>query len=324
MYQIRKMSDYSKPKEKLSQKFMNSITILLYQSQLMGLVTFGRTLRPSKIRLFWNVLLFTVYAYSIGHCVYTVASFNREMIYKATDVIILVINLVYVSTAWITAITNRDLFVEFLVKVFDFDGKLQTMGIKINYQKSKKRIVLQGLIRWVVLGVLIGNLVAIALWNRAEMIVEIMAYCLLVINSAICHQSVEMIALLRARFFILNKQINQLVQHFYKKNSRNLLQAKNTKQLFALSKICALHHHLSKLVKLFNEVFGVVLLLMFGVSFTVIVITIFYLTVALQSTELVISDIVNPLLSNLTFVFDTIYVCDICYSTIEEVDQFVL
>ncbi|XP_008195702.2 putative gustatory receptor 28b [Tribolium castaneum] len=181
--------------------------------------------------------------------------------------------------------------------------------------------MVQSLGRVGVLVVIIGTLAIIANLNGDTMIVEAMAYILLAMNSAVCHQTIELVKMLKIRFVILNKQINNLIEYF-QKNKIGPVETKGTnKQLNTLNKICALHHHLSKLVKLFNETFGIVLLLMFGVSFVVIVITIFFFTANVQAGELYFMSLLNPILSNVTFVIDVVYVCDVCYSTIEEANK---
>lgn len=316
------MSDFQKPREKLFQKFINSIRILLLQSQIFGLVTFTPdylNFRPSTVRFFLNLLCIFVYLPANLYCIYITAFSEYMVIYKTTNIIILGVNVVYVTTSWVCALLKRNLFIEFLLKIVDFDTKLQTMNIKVNYKMTYKKIMIQSLIRVGVLVVIVGVLASAAYMRGEIMIVESMAYILLLMNSAVCHQAIELVQLIKIRFVILNKQIFNLISYFQKSNI-NAIQIKNTsKQLNTLNKICALHHHLSKLVKLFNDIFGVSLLFMFGVSFVVTVISIFFFTAIIQAGELSFLTLMIPILSNITFVIDAVYVCDVSYSAIEEV-----
>ncbi|XP_044265397.1 putative gustatory receptor 28b [Tribolium madens] len=320
------MSDFQKPiRNELFQKFVSSIRILLIKSRIFGLVTFTpdqSNFRPSNRRIFFNIVFIFIYLPIILYCIYITAfSEDLYMIYKTTNIIILGLNVVYVVTSLICAITKRDMFVEFLLKLVDFDTKIQTMNIKVNYNKIHRKIMIPCLVRIGVLTVIISTLAIMANLNGDEMIVESMAYILLVMNSAVCHQSIELVKMLKIRFVILNKQINNLIDYF-QKNKISTVEMKSTnKQLNTLNKICALHHHLSKMIKLFNDTFGIVLLLMFGVSFVVIVIMTFFFTGIIQAGELYFMTLLNPILSTITFIIDVVFVCDVSYSTIEEANK---
>ncbi|RZC41361.1 7tm 7 domain containing protein, partial [Asbolus verrucosus] len=139
---------------------------------------------------------------------------------------------------------------------------------------------------------------------------RISRHLLLVVNSATSHQSVELISMLRARFVILNNQINSLIK------STPLIGEPT--RLLPLNQICALHHHLSKLITLFNDIFGVILLLMFGICFIIMVLIVFFTVVELQATHTNWFIIVLRIVMTLNFFVDPIYVCDVCYATVEE------
>ncbi|KAH0821549.1 hypothetical protein GEV33_001242 [Tenebrio molitor] len=141
-------------------------------------------------------------------------------------------------------------------------------------------------------------------------LMECSALFMLVMNSALCFLAIELIHILRARFKVLNQHINTLAQQGTKKTRKQ--------GILPLNKICTLHHHLSKLIKSFNEIFGVILLLMFTLSFLVIVLSLFYTTAELQSSVIVWMDAFYAFMTSVTFIIDTIYVCDACYSTIQE------
>ncbi|KAJ3647481.1 hypothetical protein Zmor_019358 [Zophobas morio] len=318
---MAKIIQFHKTDDKLSQKFLHSIRLLLLQSKIFGFITFNETtFEPSKLHSFLNFLAVVAYLPAISYSVYSTAIYDTLLIYKATDIMILAGNVVYMVTAWVCATTKRDLFVDFLVKVIEFDAQLQAMGTRMNYTKWQKKILVQCLVRHVIVVANVGTLVYITLPKGSNMVVESMAYVLIMMNSVICHQTGELVLMLKARFTILNKLILSLVDRFKKSGARTSKQS-NVEHLLTLSKICALHHHLSKLVRLFNDAFGLILLLMFAVSFVIIVISIFYLNVVLKTSVFYAIDVFNPLLANVTFVMNVVYICDACYSTIEEVKR---
>ncbi|RZB38944.1 7tm 7 domain containing protein, partial [Asbolus verrucosus] len=201
--------------------------------------------------------------------------------------------------------------VKFLVKIVDFDVKLHMNAITINYGRSRKKMLFQQMGRLIYLSLLITFLVVSTAVPKKIYIGfgQISGYVLLIINSASCHQSIELISMIEARFVILNKQINNLV-----KGTQLALVGKHGSRYLPLNQICALHHHLSKLITLFNDIFGVILLLMFGVSFTVMVLVVLYIVVQLQASHTNWFLILVRMVSSLSFFVDPFYVCDVCYA----------
>ncbi|RZB39054.1 7tm 7 domain containing protein, partial [Asbolus verrucosus] len=151
---------------------------------------------------------------------------------------------------------------------------------------------------------------------------EIAWFEAMLVNSAVCFQIVEMISMIKMRFAILNTRINKLVQ-FFASNKVNTVNAKGElkNRFLVLTKICSLHHHLSKLIRLFNDTFGLILLLMFGTSFVEIVTTSFFTSGLLQASQINWLYVIAIIVSCMNFALDVIYVCDVCYKTIKEANK---
>src|SRR5699024_1120932 len=153
------------------------------------------------------------------YCIYIQVTVQYvEPITKATNVMILVGNGIYVVTAWVSAIAKRDSCIDFWLKLIDFDTKLQTMGIRINYKKRQRKILIHLLSRYFFIT---ANIFAL-LWMSLEdagsnLIVDSMAYFLIIINSAICHQTGEIVSMIKMRFVILNTQLQKMID-FLRKN----------------------------------------------------------------------------------------------------------
>jgi hypothetical protein len=313
------MFHVSKPKEPVFQKFSNAIKILLINSQIFGLVTITstpKTFQPSKIKCIWNVAILCIYTSTIAYIVYlTVAEFIETTgIQRTTNTMVMISSAVYLGTVWVSSITKSDQFVKFLMTIVDLDEKLFSNDIRLDYDKTKKHIVLQMVARKTLFVFYFGFFIIVDLQYRDfnSYLMECSALFMLVMNSALCFLVIELIHILRARFKVLNQHINTLAQQGTKKTRKQ--------GILPLNKICTLHHHLSKLIKSFNEIFGVILLLMFTLSFLVIVLSLFYTTAELQSSVIVWMDAFYAFMTSVTFIIDTIYVCDACYSTIQEVD----
>ncbi|RZC38195.1 7tm 7 domain containing protein, partial [Asbolus verrucosus] len=288
---------------------------------ILGLVTFTHsesTFRPFKSRCIWSVLAIFIDASMVVYFVFKVLTLKIDLkvVYKGSQVLLVCFSGCYMVTTWICSIVKREQFIEFLVKIIDFDVKLHTHSITINYERSRRKILYQLVGRLVYLFLMLAlTLIFSFLLEATYTIVGRMSTCiLLIVNSATCHQSIELISMVRARFVILNKQIYNLAKS-------KQVTGKSTNRLVPLNHICALHHHLSKSITLFNSTFGLILLLMFGMSFVVIVSTIFYATIELQSSHTNWFILFYRTFSTLGFYVDPIYLCGVCYSTIEEANR---
>jgi hypothetical protein len=312
----------------LVQKFLDMQKVFLVHNQIYGLATFTYTdtnFRFSKLRCFYIISLLTVFCLLMA-CFLAMALTvtSEDSIYKGTTVITVVSSTIYVATTWIFCLVKCHEHMELLSMIIDFDVKLQTSCVIINHQKSKKRTVIKLAGRYIYLALLVVyyikfSSVSMEISDKSMVLPLIfMAF----FNSAVCYQTIELVSLLRSRFKILNKQISILVKQFATSDSVKFVSVDNRKKFFTLSKICALHHHLTKSVKLFNAIFGVTLLFMFGVSFIVIVLSLFYTSAELQSNEIAWNSILTMIAPSISFFIDLIWVCDVCYSTIEEVRSF--
>jgi hypothetical protein len=232
----------------------------------------------------------------------------------------LVLALVYVSGTLFSNLLRSKKLIELLHRMIEFDVTLQSSCVVINYQEHRRRMLLRLIgiyILFVVYFVCHENL---SPWINlpVDRYFQLFGCVLLLFNSAMCFLVTELIRLLKVRFAILNKQLNQLVKYF-SLHSTNRPHARET--FLHFTKICTLHHLLSKSVRLFNDVFGLTLLLMFGLIFVVMVIGFFYATALLHADRMNWEQLVFSLIPASHGVICSLYVCDVCYSTVEEVKR---
>ncbi|KAJ3637018.1 hypothetical protein MTP99_000509 [Tenebrio molitor] len=123
------------------------------------------------------------------------------------------------------------------------------------------------------------------------------------------------------RFVTLNQQVNTLIKHFSNQDLSPIEKSNMSNKFLFLSKICALHHHLSKLIKLFNNTFGLNMLMTFGFSFVMITVSLFYVSITVQSTNVDPMVLVYACLTCICYGIDCFYICDVCYSTVEEANK---
>ncbi|KAJ3647884.1 hypothetical protein Zmor_019734 [Zophobas morio] len=308
----------------LFQRFLATISLVLLHGQIIGLVIFasnGKKLYSSMWRKLYTISVLCIYLAFSVFCIYTILGVTDvPSVYKYSSYIILVGNALYAVTVCFSSIIITKKY-KLQKKIIDFDVQLQTTCVIIDYNKTKKRTICHLLERYIV--IILLNIYYHWSMERSqfgEKMGEVSAFFLTIFSSAVCYQAIELVWVLQTRFIILNKQINTLVA-----SSTMAIATTDTKQpqkiFTTLCKICTLHHHLCKCVKLFNEVFGVVLLSMFAVSFVVIVHCLFYTSIALQRSVMNWAEVIYADNSSLSFIVDSIFVCHVCYTTIEEVNK---
>ncbi|RZB39709.1 gustatory receptor Gr64 [Asbolus verrucosus] len=282
--------------------------------------------RPSKLRYIYNAFLICGYCTMVSYSQFQWINVEMPPLVKMLRISFLGVFEIQMVATWGCSLTNGRNFIEFLLKIVDFDVKLQANRTIIDYNKNRKRIQFHFVGSCFLLTVIFFSYM---FFTRSEDVherfPEVAFNLLVLINSIICYQTTEFISMIRTRFGILNKQINKMVKSSLRNDINTIIEGvvDSKPQFLALSKICSLHHHLSKMVKLFNGTFGLILLFMFGTSFLVIVISFFYITAMSLATEFrLVAAIFTPV-SCMSFVIDTVYVCDVCYSTVGESGELI-
>ncbi|KAJ3647883.1 hypothetical protein Zmor_019733 [Zophobas morio] len=306
-------------------RFLSTVNLLLIHGQIVGLVTFTydkKKFQSCAWRKLYSVFLILVHLAFMSFCMYVIPTITgANSIYKNTGYIIMVANAAYAVTVWSSSILGSDSYIKLLGKMIDFDVQLQTSCVIIDYNKARKRVAFHLLGRYVFVTLLcVYYHFSQARSQLAQKVAEVAAIFLIFFNSAICYQATELVTILKTRFMLLNKQITSLVDSSTTTVPKN--GTKQTQKDFAiLCKVCTLHHHLSKCVRFFNQAFGVILLAMFAVSFISIVLCLFYTSVALQKTVLNWDEVLYTTAASVPFIVDSIFVCHVCYTTIEEADK---
>jgi hypothetical protein len=313
-------------KEPIYRKFLKMAKIFLHHSQIFGLAPFGfneTNFHSSRPKLIYNMSLMVAYLVLFGYCVCAIPTLaflpNK---YITTITVINVADAVYISTILICSLVKRNKLMKLLGKIIEFDVTLQTKCVIVDYQKGKKRMISKLVGRYIYLGTHFFLSFYLSPWTDVprNKFFQLSGLTLILLNSAMCYQVTELVLILKRRFAILNRQLKNLAK-YSKKNGVNTVcgDANNEKMIFFFGKICSLHHLLSKSTKLFNNIFGLSLLLMFGVTFIITVISSFYSTVELQQKKINWMSLFYTFLPSANFVFDALYVCQVCYSTVEEV-----
>jgi hypothetical protein len=313
--------------EELSQRFISSLRFFLILGQIFGMVSFtfaetkfcaSKVLTIGIILRICTTLLLTLYM------LYKMSLDDvGPVVQKTTNIIGIWCGGTLVVNVWSSNLLNRDKFIEFLLKIGYFDSQVPTRCVLEIYRKSEKQIVKFFLIKLVSLASFFfcHSFLLLQQESLIYQLTEIFTCFLVMISGMWCHESAAMVYMLKIRFITLNQQVKDLVKYYANQHLSQVGQNKNTvENSLLLGKICVLHHHLSKLVTIFNDIFGVNLLLMFGFNFIIITVALFYGSAEVQSSEKNWLVGICIFLTCLCCGIDCFYTCSVCHLTVEAVN----
>lgn len=314
------MSKLEKVKNKIFQRFLNTFQVLIWVDKCSGVtaVTYSNGQFHSSIpNIYGNIFASLIYLLLILYCIYgNINDDKLDTIHKTTNILLVITWGCYVAGIWLASAIKSGRFAGFLVAIVAFDIKLyEASGISLNYARKKRKLLIQLCLRGV-FGSIYVFFYAFFFNSEQEFYDQLqhcIAFLMLFVNSVFCHHSAELVNLIHERYVILNEEIKKIVKLSYQ------LPDKKPERILSLSRICSLHHHLTKLIKDFNNIYGIVLLMMFALSFICTVLSVFYTTGELQARQINWEAVFYDASTCITFIIDCVYVCDVCYSTIEEV-----
>jgi hypothetical protein len=305
-------------------EFLSIAKILSIHSQIFGLMplSFNKAnFIISTPKLFYTIVLLVLNLGLGGYSTVVVPQFSD--VFSTTMTMVIVGQMIFISCTLLCSILTSNKRTELLNNLIEFDVTLQENCMVINYQKDRRKMLLRLLGIYTFLIVYFVWHENLSLWKDfpVDRFFRLYGLAMHAFNNAVFYLVTELVLILKIRFATLNKQLNHLVKYFSLRRCTNTLHRRVIvrQKFLRFTKICTLHHLLSKSVRLFNDVFGLTLLMMFGANFVEIVITFFYVTIQLQANEVNWKHSWFTVLSAVNFIIYSIVVCDVCYSTVEEV-----
>jgi hypothetical protein len=320
MYRSSKMV---KTNEKPFQKFISSIRFFLILGQIFGMIPFSHTenkFRSSNATITRTICTVCLIVTLTAYLLYiNVAEDGSLPVQKTTNLLCICTGTSFIVTIWINNLLKRDKLMEFLLKIFDFDRQIPSARAAKIYQKISKQSMKYFLFKHFFLSVyIIFQLFFLSVESLLTQILSNIYVCLVTTCGSIwCHQSVTMVLMLKMRFVTLNQQIKTLTKCL----ELPAIETNTDQKLFILSKICSLHHHLSKLVTLFNEIFGVNMLTMFAFNFIAITVALVFGSAAIQWGDTRWWVYTFIVVSCCCYGIDCLYSCGVCHSTVEQVNM---
>ncbi|EFA07619.1 gustatory receptor 122 [Tribolium castaneum] len=291
-------------------KFINTTKLLLWCDQTIGLITFDintPSFKLSKIRSFLNITASAVLLpFAIYHIFMHIVPTKLISFYKSTAILEIAFEVIFIVTVWMTGAVKHSKIAHFLNKMIRLDERFQSVGLQIDTVREKRRIKIHFFLRSLFAIMLPLGILLIS----QDVIANVLLFIFIVVKSGVAFQTIEFVSIIRNRFVILNRYIEESISKY-----------KHAELVMPLCKSCDLHHRLSKLIKQLNATYGLILLLMFTSHFIFIVVSIFYMSAYLISNPIMWDRVMLLTFWSAFFIVNVLYICNQCYNTVEETKQ---
>ncbi|KAI4466614.1 invertebrate gustatory receptor [Holotrichia oblita] len=310
--------------------FYHSLRPLLILCSSLGIISFnindGKYNR-SNLRIVTNLLMMVFYVIFTGHSLYERSDLDTTLLSMTTDIMQVTTSTLQIVVSWFMSAVSQEKTMSFLKRISDVDKTFRQLGVYIYYDAVHKSVIQRLLIRMsLVLASTISQLFLYQYqWNVGMISFYVTYYFPILINVLIVEEFYIYTNLLRTRYEILNQHLIE-VQKYNDSCKEKISYIKLTgvigSKLSTLRIICPIHHELTKIAKLLNEAFGVILLMSFQSSFVTIIVSLYDCSVLLQYFNIEhIRELCAAIIMCCTYVLDCLYICYSCHSTVESANK---
>lgn len=314
------------------QTFNQAVEPVLYICKALGMAPFQISKHNYKISwggMFYTVFLIVTYLCGFSYMTYINVHDKKssDLLYNTITTLQNLSGLGIVMVVWVTSLINQKNYIAVLDKMNEIDKNFRCLGVWTYYKTIRRTSV----------KVIAGKCIGMALFFLLELnnknwritpkglIGPIMHTIPLLVYTVLSLQVYIYLLMVKERFGILNQHLKELQKS--EKLSVNVLDVKNYKltsplgtKLSMLRMICPLHHELCKAINMFNVIYGICLLITFGESFVSVTTNMYYIVNKLKQFQLKdIHQVLAMLSAFLINVIESVWVCWICHTTIEEV-----
>lgn len=310
------------------QSFHKALQPLLIYGKIFGLVSFKFTKNGYKKSNPGTIIYIIAFLLFIPLMIYGIVlratSGISSLMITTTDLMLSSGTGIQTAISWLCSITFQDKYIEMLNKIVETDRKFKELGVWITYNDLHKTIIRRIIIYTIIL---IGiDAVYYSIFSYALILDLIIFNVTMLITHIVTiltvQQAATYVLILKDRFKILNAHLIELQKNFEEKQEiQNIkLTCALSSKLKMLRIICPLHHELTKTAKIINEVFGLQLLITFGVIFVSITVELYYVCYYIQQPiENKWEKTFGSFLMSLNYIISTLFLCSACHSTVEEV-----
>lgn len=287
-------------------KFLKCFFCINQYMGLMPITWSNKKFLISNILSCLNVLFIIGYSLLILYCQYQTFNSEEKKFVIVVESILQIFGPIYIILTWINALKKRQKLCTFLEDMSEYDQTLAECGM-YNHNKTEKYTI-RITIRYTILLLLITWSIYIQFDHLKK---RLSLYVLMIVHTTISFQAIEFVKLLKNRFAVLNYTLIKIIKQ----------EPHEEIKLINLINVSCMHHRLCKLITLFNDIFGVVLLFFFTLNFVVIVLTFFFYSAYLQSSQVNWIGAILRIAPSIGSILDTVYACNACYTTREELKK---
>ncbi|XP_022912983.2 putative gustatory receptor 28b [Onthophagus taurus] len=307
--------------------FFKAIRPLLISNKILGLICFKiheNEYKYSLLNVGINISLMIGYLTLTAHALYTrLVTSSTNLLVTTTDIMQVTAAAVQTIVSWGVSAVYQKKFITFLNRISNVDKKFHQLGVCIYYDSIYKKIAYRLTLHYLFVAVCVSAQIFIFdyAWSLNLLGFNITYYFPTLINMGVVQQLYNYNDLIRERYEILNEHLMELKKTADYQEAE-ISQIKLTKPLSTklniLRIICPIHHELTKIAKIVNEAFGIMLLVSFGVSFITIIVCLYDASSHLQYFTI---ENIKPLCGAIamcsTYVVDCLFLCRSCHATVE-------
>lgn len=308
--------------------FYQSLRPLLVFASFLGVISFnigqGKYTR-SVLRIFANVLLMAFYVVFTAHSLYERCDLHTSLLSTTTDIMQVTAVTLQTVVSWFMSAITQQKTIEFFKRITELDKTFRQLGVYVYYDTVYRSVIRRLIIRLTMaFGSITSQLFLFDYALELSLIgFNICYYVPILINVAIVEEFYICASLLRTRYEILNQhllEVQKCADIGKEKVSYIKLSGVIGSKLSTLRIVCPIHHELTKVAKLLNEAFGVMLLMSFQATFVTIIVSLYDCSVYLQYFQIDhIKELLGSIIICCTYVLDCLYICYSCHSTVEVV-----
>src|SRR5699024_5012657 len=123
--------------DNIRNNFFNSIKIVLYHSQIFGLINFNfrENSKFSKLRIVYPTILVLLYTIVFVYSIHFWLTIQIEIVFKTTLCILLPLAEIAADISWICSVIKKKKCVKLITKLAEFDVLLQDTNSVIDYDR---------------------------------------------------------------------------------------------------------------------------------------------------------------------------------------------
>lgn len=312
------------------QNFYTSIKPLIIFSRTIGILPYsynGSEIRISRYYYIYAIVLCLTYFLLLSSVFYVQNQIYRDIMTTTTATIQLIqsiLAIVYVMVTFVYSVIARQSFEKLSTTMLAAESAFEEIT------EFPCELLRKALVKHVVFRVAFMTIgIAVQYYSMSQVVHVTMSYMILpyffpvVLNFTIGLVTLMHVIAIKRKFRVLNECLlhmvtnNETKEYKLEEISKNRLWKVGVAELGI---ICSLHHSLTKVIKAFNEAFGTIMVVKFGVSFVTILTATYICFLELNDGDL--DHFAAAFAVLCMYAGNAITLCVTCSSTTKEVNKY--